>query len=304
MAKGVRPLLPWLWDMTSMPDEYDPFVLAHYLDEEAKGLWGITFFVGGLVFVVGLVGIFRAEASTAAAYFCAGLGLLTFIANLAFDMSWGKAQELRRKIDLHDAFGWEIDPSWYNDLLVRCTPWVKKRARGKRPDGPYFASGERAGPRRALENVRESAWWSQHLAEKMYWKVLIATCVIVTGSVVILITTLAMVPLRLTENLLVYASIARSVTSLIMLVISLNLIKLTISYFKFAKAAAKCKEAAMAHLQKQTKGREEEIVTLYDYFLVRRNGPVVPTWLWSMYRNELNGRYPFKGPPAVSESAG
>jgi hypothetical protein len=285
-----------------MPDQYDPHVLARYLDDEAKGFWGISLFLGGFVFVIGLLGIFNPYMSNGAAYLCSVMTLLSFIFNLAFESSRGKAQELRRKLDLLDSFGWAIPDGTCSDILLRCSKIVKMQAKGKHLEHPYFASTEPVGAKRALQNVRESAWWSEHLAEKMFKRVAWATGIIVLGALTASITTLAMVPMQLHKDLTVYSNIARAVTSLLMLIFSLNLVKLTISYYKFSKESARCKDAASAQLTKTGKGLDNAIVTMYEYFLIRSTSPVLPTWLWSRHRDELNALYPHKETPERSSS--
>jgi hypothetical protein len=277
-----------------MDEQYDPNVLARSLDDEAKRYWAASLWVGGAVFVMGLLGIFWPDWSTAAAYVAALLTLLSFVLNQFFESSRAKAQELRRKLDLSDSFGWPINTDEYNDLLLRCSKWVKRQSKGRKPDGPYFDSKEPAGAKRALQNVRESAWWSEHLSEKMFHISSIVTYSLLLISIISLIATLAMVQYEVTKNLTVYSKIARAVTSLLMLAFSLNLIKLTISYYKFSKGSAKCKEAAIAQLKKNIRGLDDAIIRMYEYFIIRSTSPVLPTWVWKKHRDELNALYPFK----------
>ena len=79
---------------------------------------------------------------------------------------------------------------------------------------------------------------------KIFYIFLWVTGIVVISSLISLIFALATVNANWTEDLGIYSKIARTITSVLMLLLSLNLIKLTISYQKFSKAAAKCKEAS------------------------------------------------------------
>ena len=81
--------------------------------------------------------------------------------------SWSTAQQFRRKLNLQDGFGWQIPNTDLSDLRVRCSSWVKKRARLHPMNEPLLREYGSARPVRALKNVCESAWWTKHLAQRM-----------------------------------------------------------------------------------------------------------------------------------------
>jgi hypothetical protein len=294
VAEDFWPFLSKIRIIKMTESEYNPYELARCLDDEAKWYWSAALLLGIGVFLVGLLGIFQPDLSTVAAYLAAVLTLVAFFFNHLFESSRGKAQELRRKLDLQDAFGWGIPRDEFNDLLVNCSKGVKKRAKGKEPDSPYFESKEPAGPKRALQNVRESAWWSEHLSRKMCVLCSWSTCFVLGVAVVSLIAALATVESVRIKDLSIYSKIARAITSVLMLLFSLSLVKLTISYYNFSKGAAKCKDAVSTQLQKSPKNGDAAIVKMYEYFVVRSGSPVLPTWLWKWNRDELNNLYPYK----------
>jgi hypothetical protein len=286
-----------------MANAYDPFVLARCLDDEAKWYWSASLLLGVAVFAAGAIGIFFPVASTAMAYLATVLSLAAFLSNQTFENSRSKAQELRRKLDLQDSFGWRVETDEFNDLLLRCSNSVKKKACSQKPDAPYFDSQELHGPKRALQNVRESAWWSEHLSERMFQLSLKVTLVLAAAAVASTIAALATVDTGVVKDLSIYTKLARAVTSLLMLVFSLSLVKLTINYYKFSKGAAKCKEAANGQLKKSPRNKDQALINMYNYFIVRSGSPVLPTWLWKWHRDELNAQYPYKSDNVLVQEA-
>jgi len=101
----------------------------------------------------------------------------------------------------------------------------------------------------------------------------------------------------------VVAKISRVITSFLMVPITLGLVKLTMSYNKFGKSAAKSAAAANALLEKSTIKNEQAIVVAYEYFIARASSPVLPTALWKLWKDRLNGLYPYKNKTAPASRA-
>ena len=76
----------------------------------------------------------------------------------------------------------------------------------------------RAGGKRALKNIQESAWWSKHLTDKMWRYSLAATLTAITGSLVVILLSLNTI-----NNYDILSGTGRVVTSVLMLVLSLGL---------------------------------------------------------------------------------
>lgn len=158
----------------------------------------------------------------------------------------------------------------------------KDRARKHPVTEPYFASKEPAGPVRALWNVSESAWWTKHLAQSMAtycWGTVILGIIV---SFIILI-----VALQATSTHTTQVNVARIVTALLMLFLSLGLIKLAIGYSSLSKNSGSSEAAAERALQ-TTPEELSAFKVMYDYHLNRAADPLIPTWIWKMRRDELN----------------
>jgi len=257
-----------------------PFALAQALDHCAKRWWGASLVAKVVGFVIGACINLLPPAPVA--YLVAACTVLAELCMHRSDAVKSTGQQYRRKLDLQDGFGWEIPNTDRSDLLVRCSSWVKSRSQKHPVTEPYFASAEPPGPVRALENVSESAWWTKHLAESMRnycWSAMIIGVII---SFVILITALQAASTHPTQ-----VTVARIVTSLLMLFLSLGLIKLAVGYGSLSKNSATSEAATERALQ--TKPAElAAFKIMYDYHLNRAAGPLIPTWIWKLRKDELN----------------
>jgi len=187
-----------------------------------------------------------------------------------------------RKLDAYESFGWPIEMAEMSDVLARTPKSIKKVISGKEPSYPYFSNQEVEGPQKALENVRESAWWSKHLAERTGHLYLATTVFIVLGSVVVLAVSIETI-----RNFTVLVNVARVVTSVIMLLFSLRLIRLTSDYYSFSRKAHIIETRAEEFLQRKI-DKVHAIKLMYEYQLARAAAPLIPTWIWKSMNTELN----------------
>ena len=257
-----------------------PFALAQALDRCAKHWWGISLTMKVSGFLIGAcIGLLPAElvpflvtACTVIAEFCL----------YRSDAIKGTAQLVRRKLDVYDAFGWPIPPTDLSDLQIRCPGTVKRYASKHPVTTPYFASREPVGPLRALKNVSESAWWTKHLAETMTDLCTAIVVIGIFGALVVLI-----IALQSTADHNTQTNVARIVTGVLMLLLSLGVVKLVIGYRGLAKNAGNSEAAAERAIQ-ATPTELAAVSIMYDYHLARATGPLIPTWIWNHKKDELN----------------
>ena len=265
---------------SGMNNAISPYALARAFDDCAKRWWGASLGAKGLGFLTGaFIGVLPPEPVP---FIVAGCTIVAELCSYRSDAVKSTAQQFRRKLDLQDGFGWHIPKSDLSDLRVRCSAWVKKRARMNPVNEPYFASADPAGPVRALKNVCESAWWTKHLAQRMAtycWTAMILGIII---SFVVLI-----VALQATSTHSTQVNAAKMVTAFLMFFLSLGLVKLAFGYGSLSKNSESSEKAADRALQ----AKPDELgafKVMYDYHLHRAAGPLLPTWLWKMLKDELN----------------
>ena len=196
---------------------------------------------------------------------------------------------MRRKLDMQNGLGWAVADHDVADLLLKTPSSVKNVAKGEVAKEPYFASTLEPGPRRLLEITRESSWWSRHLARKLalfcWGTFFVATILSLAGLFVSLqIASATMSPGRGPT----FATIARVVTSVLTLVLSLGTVKLALAYGDFEKKSAKIEESASRSIHASEASEIDAIKTAHEYTLARACAPMIPEWIWQWNRDELN----------------
>lgn len=274
---------------------YDAETVRANLEKNAKGWWGASLALKSVAFALGMGAIVLSLSGKQTPFLMAAITLLAEIAGYRSDSVKGASQSLRRKLDMRDSFGWEISKAEYADMLVRM-PWsVKRASRSVRSDVPYFQSREPASPRRALQNVRESSWWSKHLAEKL-WQMCLALLI---GSLVVSIAALV-VAINAAASQVVPATnsgaqpldallpVARVVNAALTFLLSLGLVRLVIGYYGFSQKAAVVEKTADILLKEPAPREIDAIKTMHEYHLARASAPLLPAWLWKSKRDEWN----------------
>jgi hypothetical protein len=259
-----------------------PFALAEALDRCAKRWWGASLAAKILGFVTGAcINLLPAEPVP---FLVAACTLIAELCLYRSDAIKSTGQQFRRKLDLQDGFGWQIPNTDLSDLLVRCPSSVKKPPRKHLVTEPYFASTEPSGPLRALKNVSESAWWTKHLAETMANVCRAIVTIGITGALIILIFAL-----HTTSTHTAQVNVARIVTGVLMLLLSMGIIKLAIGYNSLSKNSTSSEAAAERALQATTPPEQlAAFKVMYEYHLSRAVGPIIPTWIWKIRKDELN----------------
>jgi len=195
----------------------------------------------------------------------------------------GVAETLLRKLDLRDSFGWGISNAEITDILARAPrKLLADVARVEKPEA-YFASQEGPGVRRALKNIQESAWWSKHLTDKMWRYSLAATLTSIAGSLMVILLSLNTI-----NDYDILSGTGRVVTSILMLVLSLGLIRLTRGYHNFHQRAQQAETRAEELLNADCS--KIDAIKLYnEYHLDRAAAPLIPDLVRKWNQERLNG---------------
>jgi len=260
----------------------DPWVLCKCLDRSSKWWWGFSLISKGAAFLIGFLVFFQQIPAEPIPFVVAALTVVSELAGYRMERVRGVAQGLRRKLESFNSFGWEISNREMSDLVARCSSSVKKRVKREVTEEPYFASKEEPGPKRAVENVMESAWWSKHLSESMFWTCAVIIGCAIAGSIVALVVSV----LAVTDHNTL-SSVARIVTSVLLLGLSCGLVRLAVGYFSFGQKAGQIELQAEALLGKKVV-LVDAVKLLHEYQLARSSAPIIPEWIWKWRRDELN----------------
>jgi hypothetical protein len=262
---------------------YNLRALSRALFEPPKRWWGIGLSCKLAIFLVSAVVVLSSFGSKYAPLLVALLNVLAEVCLWQSDQAKATAEALLRKLDTKDSFGWPISGPELADFLLAVPNKVRSTLLAGGPGEQYFVSTEGVGPRRAIENVQESAWWSKHLASRMALYCLLVTCLLVVGSVTLLGVSIEMVrdPDRL-------AGIGRVLVSTLALVFSIGLFGLSANYHIFSRRAAAIEQNAEGLLSMQFSSEDQAIKLLHEYQLARALAPLIPTWIYRLSRNALN----------------
>jgi hypothetical protein len=262
---------------------HNPKLLRNELFAACKWWIGLSLLTKILVFAVGALSVWYSLVPDVAPYAVGTLMILGELAMWKSDHLRGIAEALHRKLDHENSFGWQITQAEISDVLARTNCDLDRLSEDKETGSNFFASRREPGTERAAANLQESAWWSKHLAESMWLRCIALVVALIGISVVLLILSLNAV-----SNPLVMGKIGRIVTSVILLIFSLGLLRFTVGYFKFGKASESVEEAAKA-LASRVPVDQIAILKLWqEYQLARASAPILPTWIWRKHEKKLN----------------
>jgi hypothetical protein len=275
--------------------KHKPERLRDALFRRTKMLWAGGLILKFCVFLLGASVVLQPVwgKTTAVAAFL--LAMLSEALMWNSDRWKSAAQSLHRKLDLENSFGWKLSNAELADALARYPGNLE--ALVENPKGIYFASTEPPGAKRALQNVQESAWWSEHLSEAMGWFFGVLIAVIIVGCVVLLNLSIESVTPALQASPaagsqptvdVVSASIVKIVTSLVLFVLSYGLLRYAAGYFVFSHKSKEIKEKAEGLLQNDVADQVQAIKLWQDYHLARAGAPLLPNWIWKVREGKLN----------------
>jgi hypothetical protein len=174
--------------------------------------------------------------------------------------------------------------------------------------GNYFASTEPPGARRAVENLRESAWWSMHLSETMWWIFITLIVLVFVGCIFLLNLSVQDVSqashhaITTAQNQgpqptatpaesvspAVSASVVKVVTSAVLFIFSYGLFKFATGYFSFSAKSRQVADKAEVILNNGAIDEVQAIKLWQDYHLARDAAPMLPNWVWKIREKKLN----------------
>ncbi|MEY3867879.1 MAG: hypothetical protein RLZZ338_1770 [Cyanobacteriota bacterium] len=261
-------------------DDLQPLSQAYF--EKAKKWWWWSVICKLFAFIIGFISTLIVIFPAWTAFIITIIEMVSEILLWRSDAIKDTAEELRRKLDTRDSFGWQISKAELSDLLIKTPDNLRKLAPQETQGEDYFASKTSLGAKKAVENIQESAWWSKHLSERMFNYCLVISLSILT---IALGTLLFCIQAINSSNTLI--SIGRIVTSTLMLVFTLGLYRRVIGYYEFSHRASKI-EATIEALDKQNISESDAIKIMHEYQLARSSSPLIPSFIWRQMRRKLN----------------
>jgi hypothetical protein len=218
----------------------------------------------------------------------AGLALLTFYLHGVADRWKDEADGLLRRLDVADGLGTGISPRSRADLLSEISDWVIWLASRRPASRDYFASQTPGSPRRLVENMRESAWWTTRIgrsAEAMQklWVWLFG----LLGIGVLIVEALR--PSSTQQGLAGFLTTPSFVIAVLLFLFTSGPYRRIGEYRALHEAAKDIDARAERMLDSPERVSEAAARQLAaDYHLARKGSPLLPGFIWSMRQRKLN----------------
>jgi hypothetical protein len=241
-----------------------------------------------LIFVLGLLGAFLPNL---AAFLVQPLILfLILVAAVVLvyisDSYKDKAEGLLRHHENWDAYGQTPPPELIPRLALDAQGKLSEKEKQLLNQGLTFASEEKIGDRRCLENLRQSAWFTSHLT---------GTCAYALGALVILINLGAIALLTYTLQAPLQPAVesiaAQSVCAAILFIQGVGLIPTAILFIKVSNESWQTVREVTAELKKTEFDPLKVRWLLTEYQVRRSAAPLIPDVAWKVRRTRLNSAF-------------
>lgn len=250
--------------------------------QSAKRYWALATILKVSIFATGLLGVFSDAILKSVPLIILGLAISSELVQVWSDEIKSRGEALLRILDMCDSFGRQISESDKRDIIAATSRSSRKRHSSTKPDDGYFGSLSDVGPRRAIQNLSESAWYSGQLSRLMAFVYLSGIVILFVTSIVALFVALK-VELPATSG----DQLVKVVTGWLMLLVSLNMSKYIFAYTKMYLRCEKTRAACM-RLDVAEVSDSDAMRQWQEYHISRNAAPLIPQWLWRLNSDSLN----------------
>jgi hypothetical protein len=248
----------------------------------AKRLWTIANLLRFTAFIAGAWAVFLA---TSPLYLPQILFMMVVAAELfqwRSDVIKGRCESLLRKLDLCRSFDMAISSADKRDIASYLPKPLRKRFSDSELPDTYFTSSGPPGPRKAIENLVESAWYTRQQANMM-----VGVCIVLTVVVVGVALAALIFASNGVQSVATRTMISKVVTSWLLLIFSLGMFKHGWAYYKLAERSDRTYHAG-EHLLRGEVTEADAVKQWYEYQIGRASSPLLPDWLWKLKQDDLN----------------
>jgi hypothetical protein len=236
-----------------------------------------------VVFVAGVVAVFAPKVSIAYAWIALPLALVGVWLAACATRYKGMAETLKRQHEYLAGFGRKPAGRQLASLRVELPDELRPQLDELLREGITYASVKPFGPARVLENLCESAWFSQHLAG--YCAKWLRAVFVVTLVIAVTLLLLSAITLGGTS---VGVAAAKCVAATLLFLISVGILRAWLSYHRFNQKSEQIDGEASRLLAGGEPDSCDAQRLLAEYQLARASAPLIPTWVWRFHRAHLN----------------
>ena len=258
--------------------------------DRAKCWGGAVLLLQGGLYIFGVIAVFWPAITLSYPWVAVPLALVGAEITRRAGVYKGLAETAKRHHEYFAGFGTKPSGGQLADFRQSLRKELSAETNDLLKKGITYASDQPHGPRRVLENLSESAWFTKHLASKCV--VLVASTVLITLSIAVTALLWSAGTLSSTATGL---AAAKATAATFVFLISVGSIRSWVGYSKLSQKARDTDSEACRLLS----GNPTEFDCqrlLAEYQLARASAPLIPTWVWKMCRDSLNEDWELKRP--------
>lgn len=225
--------------------------------------------------------------------------LLTFLGVFVIEFirwrsDWWKSEgeKAKRKYEAADGLGVELDGSEVANWLAARSRNILADVSDDEVKGSLFDSGEPVGPRRAVENTQESAWWSSHLSRRMVIYIIIFLLLALAISFGGMAVGISMLKSSKTEQSgALVQNLGGIICAVLVFIFSINLVRLLADFCAFWFDSNKILNHCAELLKSNNISFQEAIHLMNDYQTTRNAAPLLPTFVWKLHGRHLREQW-------------
>lgn len=262
--------------------------IAAYRRAKQEFAWSLG--LRGAAVVLGVLGNWLAPKSLYTPIILVLLVVAAEYLSYLSDTTKGQAEQFARASDYHDSFGWAIrEPQ---RLAAAALTSARKKAEvvEKRGDTLYFESKAPLGALRAVQNTKQSAWYTAQQAaglHRLMWGLVVLG--LLSAFVYFLLFLVPLVRATVPDPAAALAGVVKTSSALATAALSLGLVRLAIGYGRASQGTTRAYEQALDYEKQGDELTEQDaIYLLATYHLARASMPVIPEWWWEHHALQLN----------------
>lgn len=259
--------------------------------DKAKWWAGSAIALQAALFVAGVAAIFFTKFTLSYPWIALPLALLAALISGRASKFKRMAERAKRQHEYLAGFGLAPSRGMLADLRVSLGRELPADTDRLLRQGITYSSGKPAGAARVLENLCESGWFTKHLAD---WcacalrALFLGTVGIAVALLLLSATSLSGTPVGIVA--------AKFVAATLIFLISIGTLRSWLAYAALSQKAGDIDVEAGRLLTAGNPDKFEAQRLLAEYQLARASAPLVPTWVWRLRRDFLNGNWEIKHP--------
>jgi hypothetical protein len=203
-----------------------------------------------------------------------------------------EGERAKRKWEITDGLGTVLEGREIADWLAARPRNFLNDVSGDEIQGSLFDSGQPKGPRRAIENTQESAWWSRHLSRRMViYLVFLLLFVLIIAFAGLTISIGTLKASNVQQSGATVQNIGGIICAVLVFVFSINLVRLLADFWGFSSESTDILRRCAELLRSPDITDRDALCVLHDYQTARNAAPLIPTLVWKCHGDHLREQW-------------